>query len=174
MIFRPISKRSSLEGCVIFSILQDLLHTPSSTRSLQMLTETMEVRIERDWQMRSTISQMYTKTNAANWRGKLILSRNITHLYGNVVEKLARIQPWRRALSANCSEKLWLISLKPPGLFPHTLLTLATFIGKLCSDEATRTHIRGASTRFIRFQYHRFATWQQYLETYLPTCVYRA
>jgi hypothetical protein len=36
-----------------------------------------------------------------------------THLYGDVVEKLARIPPWRRPLSANCSDKLWRASLKP-------------------------------------------------------------
>ncbi|KAF2624875.1 hypothetical protein BU25DRAFT_347015 [Macroventuria anomochaeta] len=41
-----------------------------------------------------------------------------THLYGDVVEKLARIQPWRRTLSANCSDKLWLASLKPPNPTP--------------------------------------------------------
>lgn len=41
-----------------------------------------------------------------------------THLYSDVVEKLARIQPWRRTLSANCSDKLWLASLKPPNPTP--------------------------------------------------------
>ncbi|KAK7189314.1 hypothetical protein PSPO01_04901 [Paraphaeosphaeria sporulosa] len=35
-----------------------------------------------------------------------------THLYGDVVEKLARVQPWRRSLSASCSDKFWLASLK--------------------------------------------------------------
>jgi len=29
------------------------------------------------------------------------------HLFGDVVEKLARIPPWRRGLSTNCSDKVW-------------------------------------------------------------------
>lgn len=45
-----------------------------------------------------------------------------THLYGDVVEKLARIPPWRRALSANYSDKLWRASLKPPA--PNPILSL--------------------------------------------------
>lgn len=41
-----------------------------------------------------------------------------THLYGDVVEKLARFSPWRRTLMANCSDKSWLTGLKPPALTP--------------------------------------------------------
>ncbi|KAF1943260.1 hypothetical protein EJ02DRAFT_433376 [Clathrospora elynae] len=49
-----------------------------------------------------------------------------THLYGDVVEKLARIPPWRRPLSANCSDKLWRASLKP--LPPISILALPPLV----------------------------------------------
>lgn len=45
-----------------------------------------------------------------------------SHLYGDVVEKLARFPPWRRTLSANCSDKSWLTSLKPPKSTPFLSL----------------------------------------------------
>jgi hypothetical protein len=47
----------------------------------------------------------------------------LTHLYGDVVEKLARIPPWRHVLSATRSDKLWLASLKPP-LDPVPIISL--------------------------------------------------
>ncbi|KAF2024855.1 hypothetical protein EK21DRAFT_93737 [Setomelanomma holmii] len=45
-----------------------------------------------------------------------------SHLYGDVVEKLARFPSWRRALRANCSDKSWLTTLKPPA--PTRILSL--------------------------------------------------
>jgi len=45
-----------------------------------------------------------------------------THLFGDVVEKLARLPYWRRVLSANCSDKLWCSSLKPPAPTPFLSL----------------------------------------------------
>ncbi|KAF2726497.1 hypothetical protein EJ04DRAFT_530224 [Polyplosphaeria fusca] len=47
-----------------------------------------------------------------------------THLYSDVVEKLARIPTWRRTLSANCSDKLWHASLKPSNPNPNPVLSL--------------------------------------------------
>ncbi|KAF2241907.1 hypothetical protein BU26DRAFT_525017 [Trematosphaeria pertusa] len=45
-----------------------------------------------------------------------------THLYSDVVEKLARIPAWCRVLSASCSDKLWRASLKPAP--PNPILAL--------------------------------------------------
>jgi hypothetical protein len=67
-------------------------------------------------------SQLCTETSVANWREKLVLSRTTRHLYSDVVEKLTRIEPWRGALSANCSDKLWLASLKPSDPTPILIL----------------------------------------------------
>ncbi|KAH8726947.1 hypothetical protein GQ44DRAFT_758483 [Phaeosphaeriaceae sp. PMI808] len=44
------------------------------------------------------------------------------HLHNDVVEKLARILPWRCILSDNCSDKLWCTDLKPPA--PTSILSL--------------------------------------------------
>jgi hypothetical protein len=49
-----------------------------------------------------------------------------THLFGDVVEKLTRIPPWRRPLVANCSDKLWRASLKP--LPPTSILALPPLV----------------------------------------------
>ena len=45
-----------------------------------------------------------------------------THLYGDVVEKLARNPLWRSVLRTNCSDKLWHASLKPSP--PNPILSL--------------------------------------------------
>ncbi|KAF2732463.1 hypothetical protein EJ04DRAFT_525271 [Polyplosphaeria fusca] len=47
-----------------------------------------------------------------------------THLYSDVVEKLARTQTWRRTLSANCSDKLRHASLKPSNPNPNPVWSL--------------------------------------------------
>jgi hypothetical protein len=49
-----------------------------------------------------------------------------SHLYGDVVEKLARISPWRRVLSVNCSDKPWRAALKPPA--PTPILSLSSSV----------------------------------------------
>ncbi|KAF2016865.1 hypothetical protein BU24DRAFT_419917 [Aaosphaeria arxii CBS 175.79] len=45
-----------------------------------------------------------------------------THLYGDVIEKLAEIPLWDQTLSSICSDKLWCTPLKPPA--PTPLMSL--------------------------------------------------